>query len=165
MNVNRRITIAAVIIAFFVIQGACAITIESYEMNIADNGDSTVKFSYTLSMVEKIAVFMKLADPAAELKNVIDQNTDREVEVLEVEQNRASFFIPGFISPKTGPEGTIYTTPSTDFSRGEEILRGYWFAPMITIDLSPKLTRITFPNGYSETFTDRIMIPSVSHTV
>jgi len=165
MNTNKTITIAGILIAVLLVQGASAITIDSYEMQIAENGDSTIKFTYTLSTLERIAVFMKLADPAAELKNVIDQNTDREVEVLDVESGYSSFLVPGFIPPKTDSGGLTYTTPATDFSKGEEILRGYWFAPMITIDLSPETTKITFPDGYCESFADTHLVPSVSHTV
>ena len=159
------ISLISVIIAAILVQGASAIEIDILEMKISEGGDTEVNFEYSLSFLEKIAVFTKIADPAEELRKVIGEKTDREVEVIEVKSDKASFFIPGFITPKSSPEGTIYTTPAMDFSKGEEILRGYWFAPMITIDLSPAVTTIQFPDNYIETFTDSISIPPVTHTV
>ena len=108
---------------------------------------------------------MKIADPAEELQKAIDERTDQEVEVLDATSSSASFLVPGYITPVSSSEGMTYTTPSIDFSKAEEILKGYWFASLITIDLSPETTTITFPDGYSESFTNEIEIPSVTHTV
>lgn len=155
----------SIIIAAFLVSGASAITIDTFNMQISENGDTKMIFEYSLSTLEKIAVFMKIADPSAEIRKKIDESTDREVEVLEVTSGKSSFFIPGFISPESGTGGTTYTTPEIDFSKAEEILAGYWFAPMITIDLSPETTKITFPDGYSELFTNSIRIPSVTHAI
>ncbi|MBN1433061.1 MAG: hypothetical protein JW931_09860 [Methanomicrobiaceae archaeon] len=153
------------LIAAFLVSGASAITIESLDMQISENGDGSVTFVYSLSTLERFAVFMKITDPSAELKKVIDERTDREVEVQEVSAGRSSFFIPEFISPEIGPAGVTYSTPAIDFSKAEEILREYWFASLITIDLSPGTTTITFPDGYSEIYSDSIQIPSVTRTI
>ena len=57
------------------------------------------------------------------------------------------------------------TTPSQSFERAEKVLKNCWFAPLISPDLSPTVTTITFPNGYREQYYDQISIPSVSHTI
>ena len=165
MSRNRGIiTAAMILIAALLMQGASAITIESFDMSISENGDTKLVFDYSLSAMEKFAVFMKIADPAEELQKAIDERTDQEVEVLDATSSSSSFLAPGFITPVSSSEGMTYTTPSFDFSKAEEVLKGYWFAPLITIDLSPGTTTITFPDGYSESFTNEIQIPSITHT-
>lgn len=166
INVDRKLICLVIILSSaLLVTNASAITMESLNMQISENGDTTVSFGYSLSPLEYLAVFMKIADPSEELRKAIDERTDRDVEILEVSSDSSSFFIPGFITPVTGSEGKTYTTPAIDFTKGEEILRSYWFAPLITIDLSPSTTKIVFPDGYTESFENTIAIPSITHTV
>lgn len=164
-RIKRLIIVSTILISVLLVSGASAITINSLDMDIAENGDTTVNFDYSLSFMEKIAVFTKIADPAAELQNAIDQRTDQEVEVLDTTSGSTTLFIPEYIKPQSSSDGTTYTTPSLDFSQAEEVLKGYWFAPLITIDLSPGTTTVTFPDGYSESFTNSIRIPSITHAI
>ena len=165
-NRTKRIVIVSLILAAaLLVSGASAITINSFDMDIAENGDTTLNFDYSLSALESFAVLVKIADPAAELQNAIDQRTDQEVEVLDATSSSTILLVPEYIKPESTSEGTTYTTPSLDFSQAEDILKEYWFASLITIDLSPGITTITFPDGYSESFTNNIQIPSVTHTI
>jgi hypothetical protein len=57
------------------------------------------------------------------------------------------------------------TTPQISFARAQEILQRYWFAPLISADFAPRVTTITFPDGYQATFNDVLSIPAVSHEI
>jgi hypothetical protein len=35
----------------------------------------------------------------------------------------------------------------------------------VTVDASPELSVVSFPDGYNETFSDSLVIPSITHAV
>ena len=144
---------------------ASAFTAESLLINVSENGDAMVTFSYSLGWAEKIAVFFKIADPATELKHALESNSGKEVSVHELTPNSASFLIHGYAQINTGDGEVTYTTPALSFARAAAILSGYWFAPLISVDFSPEETTVIFPDRYVENFKDKIEIPSVSHTL
>lgn len=144
---------------------ASAFTAESLSINVSENGDATVTFSYNLGWAEKVAVFFRVADPATELKNGLESNSGKEVAVSEVTADSASFLIQKYAHLSTGAGEVTYTTPTLSFVSAEEILSGYWFAPFISVDLSPAETTVTFSDGYVESFNDAIEIPTISHSI
>ena len=50
-------------------------------------------------------------------------------------------------------------------ANAEKALKKYWFAPLISPDFSPEITRVSFPDGYNEEFYNTDTIPSIRHTV
>ncbi|MDE4909024.1 hypothetical protein L0665_10430 [Methanogenium marinum] len=144
---------------------ASAFTAESLSVDVLENGDATVAFSYHLGWLEKMGVFLNIADPAKELKNALESNFGKEVTVQEVTSNSASFLVADYAHMDSGENGVTYTTPMLSFANAEKILSGYWFAPLLSVDLSPAVTTITFPDGYVENFNDNIEIPRISHTI
>jgi hypothetical protein len=144
---------------------AAAFTADSLDMTIQANGDTEMSFHYTLSWIEHIAVFLRIADPADELKNALEGNSDKTVDVTGVTSDSASFLVYEFTTVRETPESVIYTTPQINFTEAETILQEYWFAPLITTDLSPAVTTVTFPDGYAERFENRIEIPHVTHEI
>jgi hypothetical protein len=146
-------------------QPAAAFTADSLDIQVRENGDTEVTFRYTLSWIEHIAVFLRIADPADELKKGLEGNSDNTVDVTEVTGNTASFLVIAFTSVRETQDSVVYTTPRLNFTEAEEILQEYWFAPLITTDLSPAVTTVTFPDGYTEQFGNLIEIPQVSHAI
>ena len=144
---------------------ASAFTADSLIVDVSENGDATVTFSYRLSWVEKFAVFFRIADPAAELKDALESNFGKEVFVQDVTADSASFHVTAYAHMNAGENGVTYTTPSLSFASAEKILSDYWFAPLISVDLSPAETTVAFPDGYTEIFYDKIEIPKVTHTI
>jgi hypothetical protein len=57
------------------------------------------------------------------------------------------------------------TTPALSFAQAQQIMQQYWFASLISPDLTPQVTTITFPDGYQATYNNQISLPSVSHTL
>lgn len=161
-----HIRILAILCLLFVLAApATAFTAESLSIDVLENGDATVTFSYRLGWAEKFAVFFRIADPATELKNALESNFGKEVSVQEVTDSSAAFLVSEYAHLTSGTDGVTYITPELSFANAEEILSGYWFAPLIAVDLSPAVTTVAFPDGYAEEFYDAIEIPRVSHTV
>jgi hypothetical protein len=142
-----------------------AFTAEELDISVSDNGDADISFSYSLSWLENFAVFLRITDPAAELRSALESNVNKPVQVISVENNLARIIVNNFASVKTDDGQKIYTTPSMSFSEAEATLNSYWFAPLISPDFSPSQTVIIFPDGYRQTFYNELTIPSVSHTV
>ncbi len=142
-----------------------AFTAEELDITVSDNGDADISFSYSLSWLENFAVFLRMADPAAELKSALESNFNKPFQVLSVNGNNAHIIVNNFASMKTKDGQTVYTTPSLSFSEAEATLNSYWFAPLISPDFSPSQTVIIFPDGYRQVFYNELTIPSVSHTV
>lgn len=163
---DLRLKIMTVFCLFFVVAApASAFTADSLSIDVLESGDATVTFSYSLGWAEKFAVFFRIADPATELKNGLESNSGKNVTVREVTPDSASFLIKEYAHLSTGDGGVTYTTPMLSFADAEEMLSGYWFAPLITVDLSPAVTTVVFPDGYTENFYDAIEIPKISHTI
>jgi hypothetical protein len=162
---NKLIILVIFCLFSVMVAPASAFTAESLLINVSENGDAMVTFSYSLGWAEKVAVFFHIADPAAELKHALESNSGKEVSQSEVTPDSASFLVHGYAQINTGDGEVTYTTPSLSFARAAEILSGYWFAPLISVDFSPEETTVIFPDRYEEKFMNKIEIPSVSHTL
>jgi hypothetical protein len=129
------------------------------------NGDAQMDFTYELNWLEQVAVFTKIADPGTELKSALEHNFPVSVDIINVDNHEASFVVHPFATITTLPQGTRYVTPELSFANAQRMLNQYWFAPLINPDLSPDVSQIIFPDGYTAEFYNQIDIPSVSHIV
>jgi len=162
---KKRIILAIFCLFSVMVAPTSAFTAESLLISVSENGDAMVTFSYSLGWTEKIAVFFEIADPATELKHALESNSGKEVSVHELNPDFASFLVHGYAQINTGDGEVTYTTPALSFARAAAILSGYWFGPLISVDLSPEVTTVIFPDRYEEKFLNKIEIPSVSHTL
>ncbi|MDD1701825.1 MAG: hypothetical protein LUQ31_02445 [Methanoregula sp.] len=163
MKIVRGVLFAVLVLAFC-LAPAGALRAHNLTIAVQENGDARVDFNYELTWIEQAAVFTKLADPGAELKSALENNFVVSVDVIYAGNAESSVFVHSFASVKTTPEGTVYTTPALSFENAQRALNNYWFAPLVSPDLSPDVTRVVFPDGYSREFTDQIAIPSITHT-
>jgi hypothetical protein len=76
---------------------------------------------------------------------------------------RSQFYVKGFAGKKVKDTTVTLTTPALSFRGAQEVLNHYWFAPLISPDFSPDITRVSFPYGYTATFYNQDQIPPVSH--
>jgi hypothetical protein len=83
--------------------------------------------------------------------------------VTESDAGRSQFYVRGFATKKVKNSTVTMATPALSFRGAEEVLNTYWFAPLISPDFSPDTTRVSFPDGYSETFNNQDQIPKISH--
>jgi len=142
---------------------AHAFTTRDLTMTYAENGDATLAIHYDLSLPETFAVFLKIADPAQELKKAFEQNLGKDVTVVRADSSSIEVIIPTLASVKSSDGTTTMTSPAVSFAKAQEAINRYWFAPLISPDLSPGVSTITFPDGYSAKYYDQLSIPSVTH--
>jgi len=142
-----------------------AFTAKSLVIEVNDTSDAIITFDYELSWLENVAVFVRIADPGTELKKALESNFQMPVQVLEAGPGRSQFYVRGFASEKIRDGTVTLTTPALSFREAENVMKQYWFAPLINPDFSPDVTRIVFPDGYEETFSNQDRIPGVSHSL
>nr|WP_321351946.1 hypothetical protein [uncultured Methanoregula sp.] len=149
----------------FSVMPAQAFTAKTLNVALAPNGDAQITMQYDLNFLEQSAVFFRMADPATELKKAFDSNTNRQVTVNSVTSSSADFIVPSYAQVIQGNGTTTMTSPEISFARAQEVLKKYWFAPLISANFAPQVTTITFPDGYQETFANSLTMPSITHTM
>ena len=152
-------------ILFFAVMPAQAFTAKTLTITLNGNGDAQVDMQYDLTFVEQAAIFFHVANPASELQNALQENLNEPVTVVRADNSSAEVIISSFAQVTQSGGITTMATPAFSFAHAEEVMKRSWFAPLISPDLTPQVTTITFPDGYQATFNDLISIPSVSHTV
>jgi hypothetical protein len=155
------------LITFFILTAAIlpvqAFTAKSLTMTIAPNGDTEMNMQYELSFFERSAVFFQIADPAQELKKAFDTNSPEPVTVPEATSSSAVILVPGFAT--VSKDGATITTPTVSFEKAEQVMNGYWFAPLVSPDFSPAVTLIRFPDGDRAVYYDVLTVPSTRHEI
>jgi hypothetical protein len=134
-------------------------TSDTLDINIGQDGRADIQFTYSLNWLEYISVYLRMVEPAQELKKALESNFHKPVRVIAVDSGRVHLSVDSFASVTVNDGKTTVRTPGLSFAEGERILRNYWFAPFIKIDLSPAVTTLRFPDGSVATFTDALEIP------
>jgi hypothetical protein len=142
-----------------------AFTAKNLDVAVQGNGDAIITFDYELSWFENVAVFMHISDPAIELKKALESNSKKPVTIIKADGGESQFTVQGFATIKEQNGTTTMKTPSLSFVEAQKILDKYWFAPLVSPDFSPEVTRVRFPDGYSEEFQNQISLPPVTHTL
>lgn len=158
-----QITGIAIIIMLIAMIPAQAFTADSLSIEVMQNGDARITFDYTLTFLEKIAVYLKVADPNAELKKALESNFHHPVTVESVNDGSARFMVSAFATQTENDGNNRMETPAISFTMAEKVLQKYWFAPLVQADYSPQTTTIAYPDGYIETFDNQLEIPKTSH--
>ena len=136
---------------------------KSLDIQVTESGDAVITFDYTLSWVEHAAVFTRIADPGTELKKALESNFHKPIQVTETDAGRSQFYVQGFATRRVNNNVTTMKTPALSFVGAEAVLNQYWFAPLISPDFSPDVTRVVFPDQHTETFYNQDQIPALSH--
>lgn len=166
---------------------AQAFTVKNLDIAVQENTDAVITFSYELAWFENFAVFLRIADPGVELKNALEGNFRKPVQVTVADGGRSQFLVQDFAMRQERNGTVIMRTPSLSFTEAERVLNQYrfgllyhmiiefscdtcvlnqyWFAQLVSPDFSPEVTRVSFPDGYYEEFDNQISIPAVQHTL
>ena len=137
---------------------AAAMTSESLDITISQDGSADIQFTYRLNWIEYISVYLRMVDPAQELKKALESNFRKPVTVTGIDSGSVHLSVDSFASVTEKDGKTTVRTPGLSFTEGERILRNYWFAPLVSVDLSPAVTTIRFPDGSVATFSDALEI-------
>jgi len=152
-----------VIVGCLAVSPVHAFTAKTLDITVQDNTDAVITFDYELSWIENIAVFAHIADPGTELQKALEGNYGKPVLVTKADGGESRFVVQGFAS-RVPHNGTVtLITPALSFADAEKVLNQYWFAPFVNPDFSPSVTRVNFPDGYTEQFYDQISIPAIRH--
>ena len=164
---KRSLILAGILllVTCFFICPAQAFTAKSLDIAVQQNGDAVITFTYELSWIENIAVFMRIADPGVELQKALENNYKKSVDVIVANAGESQVVVYGFASVHENDGMVTMETPALSFADAQKILNQYWFAPLITPDFSPDITTVSFPDGYTQEFSNQISIPAVSHTL
>nr|WP_303716689.1 hypothetical protein [Methanoculleus marisnigri] len=162
---KREIMVASLLVLTLIVAPAGAFSADNLLITVDEDGSANITFEYTISWIERIAVFFKIAEPEQELKSALEETLEVPVTVTSAESDNASFLVQIFAKVRSTDEGSVYTTPGLDFTRAQEMLDSYWFAPLVEADFSPDLTVVRFPDGYEETFANQSAIPALSHAL
>jgi hypothetical protein len=152
-------------IALLLVCPAQAFTAKGLDIAVQDNTDAVITFTYELSWFEHAAVFARIGDPGTELKKALENNFHKPVDVTRAGAGMTQFLVKGFAAEKVKNGTVTLTTPALSFEKAEQVLQQYWFAALISPDFSPEVTRVTFPDGYTETFYNQDRIPKISHVL
>jgi hypothetical protein len=142
---------------------ALAFQADNLTISLDQEGNANVVFTYHLSWLEYIAVFLKIADPASEIRQALEDNLHKPVTVQSAGADSVQLSVENFAEVERADGTTTMTTPALSFEAAQKILESYWFAPLISPDLSPAITKIQFPDGYEETFSEALSIPAITH--
>lgn len=162
---RREILVASLLLMAVIVAPAGAFSADHLQIIVNEDASADITFNYTLSWIETIAVFFKIADPAQELKSALEKSLGVPVTVTAAEMDIASFSATKFAEISDSAGGRTYSTPGLDLTEAQAILDGYWFAPLVQADFSPAQTVVRFPDGYEEAFADLDAVPPLSHTV
>ena len=159
------IVLTGLMLMAMAVMPAQAFTMNSLTISLDKNGNAQIGMQYDLSFVEQSAVFLRIADPTAELQKAFQSGSTTPVTVTGATSSSAQINVPSFASVTTTGGTTVMTTPTLSFERAQAVLNSYWFAPLISPDFSPGITTVTFPDGQKEYFYDRISVPSITHKI
>jgi len=160
-----------VLAGLMVLVGCCAVspvhafTAKTLDITVQENTDAVITFSYELSWFENFAVFLQIANPGTELKGALESSYGKPVVVIKADGGESRFMVQGFASKQEQDGIVTMKTPALSFVEAEKILNQYWFAPFISPDFSPAVTRVNFPDDYTEEFYNQISIPAIRHTL
>jgi len=158
-------TIGILLIIGLLAAPAAAFTFNNLDISIDTDGDADISVDYSLSWIEQIVVFMRIANPADKLEQGLEQYSGKDVQVMSVSSGRTNLMVRDFATVTGSETATTYTTPYLDFSGAGQAISGYWFSKFITVDTSPETAVVRFSDGYAETFSNSYTIPAITHEI
>ncbi|RXE56558.1 hypothetical protein ABH15_07970 [Methanoculleus taiwanensis] len=159
------LVLLSLLVAALLVAPAGAFTADSLDIAVDESGDAEVRFDYSFSWIEQIAVFFKITAPEQELKSALESYSGKPVTIVAVKSGYSVFDVREFAHIRENGTSRVYTLPALDFTAAEKKLKEYWFAPLIEADFSPAVTTVRFPDGYEEKVFDQSAIPSLSHEI
>ena len=161
-----RITVLVlVMVAILTVSPGQAFVAKELRVSLDGQGNAEIQFDYSLSFLENVAIFLRIADPGRELKSALESNLHKTVEIESVGNSQARFRVEQFATLREENGTVVMRTPGLSFSSAEQVLKSYWFAPLVKADFSPDLTVVQFPDGYQDVFYDATGIPPLSRVI
>lgn len=141
---------------------ASSFTAQSLTITVDKTGNGTAVFRYALEG------FVENAIPESMLREELAKGlatSDEPPEVTAFDKSGATLVIKQFAQLRDTDTGTEYLTSSLNFSGAEEALKKSAVSSLITADFTPASTKVIFPDGYQQSYTDSAILPSIRHLV
>jgi hypothetical protein len=161
----KRLRIVSLLLVLGILTSTPAAALHARYLDIVVDreGNATVTFEYNLSFIEKALAFIGAVNPDRDLERIFAAATGGEVETLSAGDRATSFAVKGFAVVTDDARGSTYDTCPINLSWGQAGYESSILAPLLEPDFSPDVTVIRFPDAYSLTFRDQILIPNVTH--
>lgn len=144
---------------------AQAFTLNSFSVDVQENGDCIADFDYTMSFLELIGYYTNIASAPGIIKDELDKATSGQVDLISANEKTASFKVYDYAKISESNGATTYTIPSLNLTKAEEVIKNHWVSQLTSFDLSPDEVSIVFPDGYIKTYYNEGNIPQTVHTV
>ncbi|HVP95865.1 PEGA domain-containing protein [Methanoregula sp.] len=157
-----RISCVLLCLAFLSCVPAAAFTADSLAITVKANGDATADFHFTLQGVIENAI------PVSVLQDQVTRGlatSNEPPQVLSFSTSEAVLLLKDFADTSAVPTGTEYRTASMNFTNAQAALRNSAVSSVISADFTPRITTVTFPDGYSREFDDSSLLPGIDHIV
>ena len=147
------------------IAGVSAFSITSITYTIENDGNGTVDLQYQLNGSEKLQydLITNVLDIKTIGKEELEKSIHREVTVSSLTPESVKLSVLNLASVN----GNIITTPSFTYVPVESLVDPslLWIVEKFDINFIPHNSIITFPDGYTESFTDAETIPEITHSI
>ncbi|MFA4876584.1 MAG: hypothetical protein WC586_04160 [Methanoregula sp.] len=156
MSLGPVPVIIGVLCLLLLVLPAGAVSIQHIDATVAENGDTEIIADYTLSWVEKAAVW-----PAA--IPLLYSSPKKNIDILSVSPNEARVNVKGLVKVRQIPDARKYTTPAFSLAEARKTLNTFWFGNMVALDGSAGTLTIRFPDGEIIEYQDLTTVPSFEH--
>ncbi|MGA2935372.1 MAG: hypothetical protein ABSD81_09490 [Methanomicrobiales archaeon] len=163
----KRFRLVSLLLVLVILASTPAAALHARYLDIVVDrgGDATVTFEYTLSFIEQALAFFGAVNPDRDLERIFAAATGGgRVETLMASDQATTFAVKGFAVVTLDSRGITYDTYPLNLSWGQAGYESSILAPLLSPDFSPDVTVIRFPDAYSVTFHDLLLIPNVTHS-
>lgn len=162
---NRYLIIVGILLLLMSASSVSAFSISTVNYILETNGSGSVEMQYHLNDTEKsqYSLITSAIDLKAIGKKELEKAFNREVTVSSLSPESLTLQIIGMATVN----GSEMTTPSFTYVPVESLLEPKlaWIAKKFDINFIPDSSTITFPDGYSQSFTNVGTIPEIVHTL
>jgi|GEM_PF-2501329 len=163
---TRLIIITFIILIFFCMAaGVSAFSISEITYSVEYDGNGTVDMIYQLNGTEKLQY--DLITKALDIKKIgkaeLEKALKREVVVDSITPESVHLTV---YNMATVNQNEI-TTPSFTYVPVESLVDPglQWIVQRFDINFIPHTSKVIFPDGYEESFTDTLTIPGITHSL
>jgi hypothetical protein len=162
----HRSRILSLLLLSAILASSPAAALEAGYLDIAVDraGNATVTFEYSLTWIEEFLAVLGAVRPDRDLGTILGAATGGEVREISAGPGSTSFSVREFAGVSGTSPNASYSTPELNLSWGEAGWKASILSPLLQPDFSPAVTVIRFPDAYSVTFRDELVIPNTTHT-
>ncbi|HMA05194.1 MAG TPA: hypothetical protein VKO45_04630 [Methanomicrobiales archaeon] len=158
-----RMVTLLLILGALAIPPVAALHVRYLDIAVDRDGSATVTFEYTLPWIEQVFAFLGVVSPDRDFGRILGVASGGEIVALSAGDGMTTFSMRGFANVTGTPPDTTCTTPALNLSWGQAGYEASILAPLLSPDFSPDVTVVRFPDAYSLTFRDELLIPGITH--